>query len=56
MKRALASAFRLAMFVGIFLLLLSLNRGPQAQIGTACVTFQTSDIYCSNCCTRAAPR
>lgn len=53
MKRPLASAFRLAMFVGIFLLLSSLNRGPQAQIGNTCVTYQAGDIYCPNCCSNS---
>lgn len=52
MKKAIASVFRLAMFVGILLLLSSLNRAPQAQ--AACETFQIDDIDCpSGGCTQS---
>lgn len=47
MKSVLASVFRLAMLVGILLLLPSLNRGPQAQ--AACLTFLIDNIDCPSC-------
>jgi hypothetical protein len=48
MKKAIVSVLRLTMFVGVLALLP--GKGPEAQIVSQCVTFNTDDIICPSCC------
>jgi len=51
MKKALVSILRLAMFVGVLVLLSFGGKGPEAQLAHQCETFYTEDGTCPNCCT-----
>lgn len=50
MKKALVSVLRLIMFVGVLALLPSIRKGPEAQMGHDCQTFQTENDPCPSCC------
>jgi len=51
MKKALVSVLRLAMFVGVLVLLSFRGKGPEAQLlAHQCVTFFTQNSSCDTCC------